>query len=64
MRQRLNKIRSFGSRRLKNTHEFAGKLYSELEDLYIYTDKVERQAVLGLAKIFRRSIENEQRIES
>lgn len=35
-----------------------------MEDLYVYTDKVEKKAVQGLANIFRKAIENEQKIES
>jgi hypothetical protein len=63
LRQRLNRIKVLGSAKLKNTHSCAQQLYAELEDLYIYTEKVEKKAIFGLAKIFRRSIENEQRIE-
>jgi hypothetical protein len=44
--------------------EAVQKLYADLEDLYIYTHKVETKAVLGMTKIFRRAIENEQKIES
>lgn len=64
LRQRLNKIKTLGTSKLRNAHESAQKLYSELEDLYIYTDKVQKKAIFGLAKIFRKSIEAEQKIES
>ena len=60
----MNRIKTLGSQKLKNTYECAQKLYRELEDLYVYTEKVEKKAVFGLAKIFRRAIENEQKIES
>jgi|688.fasta_scaffold236227_1 hypothetical protein len=64
LRQRLNRIKTLGYRILSETVNDANKLYAELEDLYIYTNKVEQKAVFGLSKIFKRAIENEQKIEN
>ena len=64
LRQRLNKIKSLGCKKLKDTFDCAQQLYTELEDLYVYTEKVEKKAIFGLSKIFKKSIESEQRIES
>lgn len=63
LRQRLNRIRTLGQRVLSETSSSASKLYADLEDLYIYAHKVEQKAVGGLCRIFRRAIEEEQKIE-
>lgn len=44
--------------------EATQKLFDELEDLYIYTHKVETEAILGLTKIFKKAIESEKTIEN
>ena len=64
LRQRLNRIKTLGYRILAETVSNANKLYAEIEDLYLYTHKVEQKAVFGLSKIFKRAIESEQKIEN
>lgn len=63
LRQRLNRIKTLASKIIKENYSDANKLYSSLEDLYLYTFKVEQKAIFGLSKIFKKSIENEEKIE-
>jgi hypothetical protein len=62
-RQRLNRIKTLAAKIIKENYIDANKLYSSLEDLYLYTFKVEQKAIFGLSKIFKKSIENEEKIE-
>lgn len=38
-------------------------MYEDLEDMYQYTDKIEKKSVIDATKIFKKSIESEQKIE-
>jgi hypothetical protein len=55
-RQRINKIKTFASRKLKNCFESVQKLYRDLEDLYVYTNKAETKSIFNMSKIFRKTI--------
>ena len=37
-------------------------MYSDLEDMYQYTDKVEKKAVIDSTHIFKKAIEEERKI--
>ena len=39
-------------------------MYSDLEDMYQYTDKVEKKAVIDSTSIFKKAIEEERKIEN
>ena len=38
-------------------------MYGDLEDMYQYTDKVEKKSVIDATSIFKKAIENEGKIE-
>lgn len=57
-------IAGYASKKLREFQQAGLKLYSDLEELYKYTDKIENRSVTEMTKIFKHSIENERKIEN
>ena len=57
-------INSYASKKIKEIFEAGQKLYADLEDLYLYTNKIEQKAIFNLTNIFKQAIEKEQKIEN
>ena len=57
-------INGYAVKNLKQIREAGVRMYSDLEDMYQYTDKVEKKAVVDSTCIFKRAIEEERKIEN
>ena len=63
-RYRVKIIAAYAAKRLSEFNTAGLKLYEDLEDLYLYTDKIENKAVIEMTKIFKLAIEEERKIEN
>ena len=50
-------INAYALKKIKEIKEAGTKMYEDLEDMYQYTDKIEKKSVIDSTKIFKKAIE-------